>query len=108
VGVGVGGWAWEVGGRQVGKAHLDVAAASVEVQMQVLDLAKVGKLVVQGLLVGLLMHVRHHDDPALDGAHRRRAAMRLHVADVGLGRRIAGLGARDVNVHLHVGHCRGM
>ena len=88
--------------------NLDVAAAAVEVQVQVLNLAVVAELVVDGLLVGLLVHVGHHDDPALDGAHRRRLGVRLHVADLGLGRgrgRAAADGARVVDVHLNVGHC---
>lgn len=54
--------------------------------MQVLDLAVLAEFVVDGLLVGLLVDVGHHDDPALDGADGGGAAVGLHVALVA-GRR---------------------
>ena len=51
--------------------------------MHVPNLAKLAKLVVDDLLVGLLVHIRHHDDPALDGAHGRGLGVCLHGGDFG-------------------------
>ena len=90
--------------RELAKAHLNVTCSPVQVEVQVLDLAILGKLVVDGLLVRLFVHVGHHDDPALDGPHRRRFSVRLHVAHFGLrlrGRR------RLVHIHLDVRHGLG-
>lgn len=83
--------------------YLDVAAPAVEVEVQVLDLAVLAKLVVYGLLVGLLVYVGDDDDPALDGAHGSRFAVGLHVVDFCLRR-----DGRDglVDIHFYVGHCR--
>ena len=53
--------------------HLDVTRPSIQVQMQVLDLAVVAKLVADILLRRLLVHVAHDHDPALDRPHRDRA-----------------------------------
>jgi hypothetical protein len=93
-----GSWVWFF------CAYLDVAAPAVQVEVQVLDLAVLAKGVVDGLLVGLLVHIGHDDDPALDGAHGRRLGLRLHVVDLGLGGggRLGRAGL--VDVHLYVGH----
>lgn len=81
--------------------YLDVTAPAVEVEVQVLDLAVLAKLVVDSLLVGLLVHIGHNDDPALDGAHGGRFAVGLHVVEFCLRR-----DGRDglVDVHFYVSH----
>lgn len=85
-------------------AYLDVTAPAVEVEVQVLDLAVFAKFVVYGLLVGLLVHVGHDNNPALDGTHGGRFAVGLHVVDFCLGgHRRDGL----VDVHFYVGHGHG-
>lgn len=72
--------------------------------MQVLDLAKLPKQLLQVLLAGLLVDVRHQHDPPFDAAHRDRARGR---AD--LGRRLGLVGGRGwgggVDVHFCGGHC---
>ena len=72
--------------------------------MEVLDLAEVAKLVLDGLLVGLFVHVGDQDDPSLDGADRGRLGMSLHGGDLAwVG---GGLLGRDRLVEFHlVGHC---
>jgi len=45
---------------------LNKSGASVEVKVKVLDLSVVGKLVPHVLLLSLLVHVGHKQDPALD------------------------------------------
>ena len=89
------------------ESHLYVAASSVEGQMQVLDLAVLAEHVVDGLLVGLLVDAGDDDDPALDGADGRCAAVGLHVlvaaaggTSIGGGGGLLGL----VDLHLNVGH----
>eukprot|EP00967_Tisochrysis_lutea_P125978 scaffold212291_cov29-Tisochrysis_lutea.AAC.1 len=51
--------------------HLDEAGSSIEVQVQVLDLANVAKSIVQVILGRLLVQVGNEDDPTLDGYRRR-------------------------------------
>lgn len=74
------------------RAHLDVACPAVQVQVHVADLAKLAELVVDGLLVGLLVHVGGHDDPALDGAHGSRLGVRLHGGQLGGAGVVVGAG----------------
>lgn len=82
-------------------AYLDVTAATVQVEVQVLDLTVLAKGVVDCLLINLLVQVCHDNDPALYGAHSGGLGVRHHVVDLCLG----GLGrAGLVDVHLHVGH----
>lgn len=65
------------------QTNLDVTASPVQVEMQILDLAKLAKLVLDGFLIGLLVYVGHHDDPAFDGAHGSRLGVGLHGRDLG-------------------------
>jgi hypothetical protein len=46
--------------------------------MQILNLAIIGKLIIQVLLAGLLMYIRDDDNPALDGSDGCRVRVRLH------------------------------
>ena len=46
--------------------------------MQILDLSKVGKLVVQVLLTRFFVYVCDDDDPAFDGADRGRVRVGGH------------------------------
>lgn len=63
-------------GRIRAQTHLDVARPPVEVQVDVSDLAKVGKLVLDVLLGRLLVHAGDDDDPALDRWRGAAAAAR--------------------------------
>lgn len=49
-----------------GASHLQVARPPVQIQMDVLDLSKFGKLVVDVLLCGLFMDSGDEQDPTLD------------------------------------------
>ena len=49
-----------------GSGYLDETGPAVERQMNVLDLAEVGELVVNVILLRLLVHARGDDDEALD------------------------------------------
>jgi hypothetical protein len=83
------------------KTCLDITTTSVQVEVEVLDLAVVAKLILQGLLVGLLVHIGDHYDPALDRTDGCGICVRLHVPNLGLG----GLGGAGlVHLHLNVGH----
>lgn len=82
--------------------------------MQVLDLAVLAKHILDGLLVGLLVDVCDHDDPALDGADGGRATMGLHLGFVAHRSGTAGGsslggggGGGVVDFHFHVGHFEG-
>jgi hypothetical protein len=79
--------------------------------MQVLDLSKVGELVIKVLLTGLLVNVGDNDDPALDRSDGGRIAVRGHG---GIGGAIVvlgifgGEGRVDVDVHFSVCHDVGI
>lgn len=53
-------------------AHLDETGASVEVQMHILHLPKLGERLVKVVLLRLLVHVRHQDNPPLHSCEARR------------------------------------
>lgn len=93
------------------RTYLDVTASSVEVEVQVLNLAVLAELVLDGLLVGLLVDVGDHYDPALDGADGGGAAVGLHLGLVAGGRAACCLGGGGgggvVDFHFYVGHFRG-
>lgn len=90
-------WWWWAG------TYLDVAASPVQVEVQVLDLAKVAELVLYGLLVGLFVDVCDNHDPALDGSDGRGLGVCLHFGFVACrGRR------GSVDVHVYVGHGFGL
>ena len=50
--------------------HLDVTSPSIQVHVQVLDLSKLPKQLLQVLLASFLVDVGNQDDPALNGAYR--------------------------------------
>lgn len=60
------------------KTNLDISAPAIKIQVQILNLTKVAKLVLNCLFICLLVNIRHHDNPALNGAHRRRLGRSLH------------------------------
>jgi len=64
-------------------AHLDVTCPTIQIQMQVLDLSKVRKLVVDILLACLLVYICGDDDPAFDGADGGRVGVVVIEAFVG-------------------------
>lgn len=107
-GRGIEGGLGRAGQGRAGRCvYLDVAASSVQIQMQILDLAILAKCVLNGFLVGFLVDVGDNDDPALDGAHSGRFEKRLHVVNLCRRRaRARGCARGDglVNVHLYVGH----
>ena len=49
---------------------LDETGTPIKVQVQILDLTKVSKLVMDVILLSLLMQASDADDPALDGCER--------------------------------------
>ena len=49
--------------------NLDVTGSAIEVHVEVLDLAKLAKHVLDILLARLLMYVRGDDDPAFNATH---------------------------------------
>lgn len=87
--------------------YLDVTASPIKREMQVLDLAVLAEFVVDDLLIGLLVDVCDDDDPALDGAGCRGAAVCLHGVVATRGGSGASL-LRLVNFHLDFGHGDGM
>ncbi len=60
--------------------YLDITRPSIEIHMQVLDLAKVGKFVAHVFLGRFFVHVAHDDDPAFDGADGDGAGVRARIA----------------------------
>eukprot|EP00635_Sarcinochrysidales_sp_CCMP3193_P002593 CAMPEP_0118905726 /NCGR_PEP_ID=MMETSP1166-20130328/9590_1 /TAXON_ID=1104430 /ORGANISM="Chrysoreinhardia sp, Strain CCMP3193" /LENGTH=111 /DNA_ID=CAMNT_0006844997 /DNA_START=623 /DNA_END=955 /DNA_ORIENTATION=+ len=66
---------------------LDEARPSVEVDVDVLDLAELAELVDDVVFLGLLVDVAHEDDPPLDGLDRSLALVHGLIgpapADVG-------------------------
>lgn len=67
--------------------YLDVTASAIQVQVHVLDLAKLSKLVLQALLVRLFVDVGDDDDPAFNRADCRGLGMGLHFGLVAGGGR---------------------
>lgn len=49
-------------------SYLDVSRPAIQVDMDVLNLSKVAKQILQVLFRGFLVYVGHNDDPALDAA----------------------------------------
>ena len=71
--------------------------------MQILNLAKLPKELLQILLTCLLMHVRHHDDPAFNRAHGHSASCGAGFAGGGFGGRWWG-GGDWIYVHFIGSH----
>jgi hypothetical protein len=69
--------------------------------VQVLDLAIVTKQIMDSLLVGLVMHVGHHYNPAFNGTHGCGLVVGLHVGYAGVGGRGLLRGAWGGIVDLH-------
>jgi hypothetical protein len=84
--------------------YLDITRPAIQVQMQILDLSKIGKLVVQVLLASFFVYVRDDDNPALDRPDRCRIGMGGHrgvfrvISMIGFG------GEGRIDFHFGVGH----
>jgi len=63
------------------RVPLDETRASVEVQVQVLDLAVLREVLVEIVLLRLLVHARDEDDPPLRGARGTGAGTALGVGE---------------------------
>ena len=85
--------------------YLHIPSPPIQIQMQILDLSKIRKLIRDILLAGLLMHIRHNDDPSLDRADGCCAGQGLEGCGV---QSWCGDGGWDVDVHLCVGHDEGL
>ncbi|GMR42159.1 hypothetical protein PMAYCL1PPCAC_12354, partial [Pristionchus mayeri] len=99
---------------------LQVSRPSVQIQIQILDLSKLGKCIVHVLLSGLLVDVTHEDDPSLNGSLGTACSLVLVINNIVHDGFLAGTGLSDSTtlqnknrdlLHVHVvdldlGHLR--
>jgi hypothetical protein len=71
--------------------------------MQILNLSKIRKLVIEILLASLLMYICDDDDPTFDGAHGCRVGVGRHRGVFSV-RVLLLRGGRRIDVHFGVGH----
>lgn len=88
---------------RLGHPYLDITRATIQIEMQILNLAKIAKLVRQILLAGLFVYVADDNDPSLNGAHRSGIGVGDHGGIARLFFLLVG-GSRWIQLHLRVRH----
>jgi len=73
------------------QTHLDIASPTIQIQMQVLDFAKLGELILEILLGRFFMNIGDEYDPPFDGCANVSEGKGEWVYDVQRAARVSAL-----------------